>query len=124
MKRSCLILALIGLSGCSSYSETFDCPAGQGVGCKSLSRVNQMVEKGDLPFKDPEESVSSDVISPRLVKTDQAAPLHLNADIMGEPVMYAGAYKTSRIWFAGYKDSHGNYHGSHFVEPVLKGHEG
>lgn len=124
MKRCCLILGLVALPGCSSYSETFDCPAGQGVGCKSLSRVNQMVEKGDLPYKDPDDSTSSDVIRPRLVKTDQAAPLHLNADIMSAPVMYAGVPKTSRIWFAGHKDATGNYHGPHFVEPVLKSHEG
>lgn len=124
MKRSCLILALVALSGCSSYSETFDCPAGLGVGCKSLSRVNQMVEKGILPHKDPEDSISSDVIRPRLVKTDQVTPLHLNADILGAPVMYANAPKTNRIWFAGYKDVHGNYHGPHFMEPVSTGHEG
>ena len=124
MKRSFLILALIGLSGCSSYSETFDCPAGQGVGCKSLSRVNQMVEKGDLPHKDPEDFTSTDVIRPRLVKTDQASPLHLNADFIGAPVMYAEAPNSNRIWFAGYKDSNGNYHGPHFVEPVAKAQEG
>jgi hypothetical protein len=124
MKRSYLILVLVTLSGCSSYSETFDCPAGKGVGCKSLSRVNQMVETGDLPHKDPEDNALSDVIKSRLVKTDQAAPLHLNADIMGAPVMYAGGPKTNRIWFAGYKDVHGNYHGPHFVEPVLKAQEG
>ena len=124
MKRSCLIVALIALSGCSSYSETFDCPAGQGVGCKSLSRVNQMVETGDLPYKDPDDSGSSDVIKPRIVKTDQAAPLHLDANIMDVPVMYASSPKTTRIWFAGHKDETGNYHGAHFVEPALKAHEG
>src|SRR5438132_707356 len=104
MKRSFLVIALLLLPGCSSYSETFDCPAGQGVGCKSLSKVNQMVEKGDLPHKDPEDSSSSDVIKPRFVKTDQAAPLHLNPDLV--PVMYVSAFKTSRIWFAGHKDTH------------------
>jgi hypothetical protein len=124
MKRSCLIVALVALTGCSSYSETFDCPAGKGVGCKSLSRVNQMVETGDLPHKDPDDCTSSYVIKPRLVKTDQAAPLHLNADIMGAPVMYAGASKTNRIWFAGHKDARGNHHGPHFVEPTHKSQEG
>lgn len=117
MKRSCLMLGLVALSGCSSYSETFDCPAGQGIGCKSLSRVNQMVEKGDLPFKDPEDSGSSDVIRPRLVKADKAVPLNLNADIMEAP-------KPNRIWFAGHKDAKGNYHEAHFVEPASNSLEG
>lgn len=124
MKRSCLILCIVALSGCSSYSETFDCPAGQGVGCKSLSRVNQMVENGDLPHKDPEDSTSSDVIRPRLVKVDQATPLHTNADLMGAPVMYASDSKANRIWFAGYKDGHGTYHSAHFVEPSSKSQKG
>ena len=124
MKRSCLVVALIALSGCSSYSETFDCPAGQGVGCKSLSRVNQMVEKGQLPHKELEDSVSSDVIKTRPVKVDHSTPLHLNADLMGAPVMYASAPKTSRIWFAGHKDSRGNVHGPHYLDAVLKAQEG
>lgn len=115
MKKVCLMLS-VALSGCSTYSETFDCPAGQGVGCKSLSKVNQMVEKGELPHKDPDDVISSDIIKARPVKTDQAAPVHLNADIM-----YASS-KFNRIWFAGHKDIHGNYHEAHFVEPAsLKG---
>ena len=32
------------LCACSTTSETFDCKAGKGVGCKSISEVNQMVD--------------------------------------------------------------------------------
>ena len=38
------------LSGCMGiYEGGFECPPGKGVGCKSISDVNQMVEQGDLP---------------------------------------------------------------------------
>jgi len=34
------------LSGCSTTSEVFDCEAGKGIGCKSISEVNRLVEQG------------------------------------------------------------------------------
>ena len=38
----------VSLGGCSTTSETFDCKEGKGVGCKSISEVNQMVDQGAL----------------------------------------------------------------------------
>ena len=45
-------IALVGfvLCGCDNYAETFDCKPGIGVGCQSLSTVNQMVEEDKLPI--------------------------------------------------------------------------
>lgn len=38
------------LAGCMGiYEEGFDCPPGKGVGCKSISEVNAMVNQGLLP---------------------------------------------------------------------------
>jgi hypothetical protein len=31
------------------YEGGFECPPGEGVGCKSISEVNQMVNDGELP---------------------------------------------------------------------------
>ena len=45
-----MISSLLSLVGCSSYQEQFDCPPGSGVGCKSLSDVDQLVESGKLPI--------------------------------------------------------------------------
>jgi conjugal transfer pilus assembly protein TraV len=52
-KNSICLLTLIALTGltltgCSSYQNQFDCPPGQGVGCKSVSQVDDMVENGHL----------------------------------------------------------------------------
>jgi len=42
----------IGLSGCMGiYEGGFECPPGKGVGCKSISEVNQMINAGMLPVK-------------------------------------------------------------------------
>ena len=46
------LILLPVLSGCSVmgvYEGGFDCPAGSGVGCKSISEVNEMVNGGALP---------------------------------------------------------------------------
>jgi hypothetical protein len=43
MKKIAIIVAL-GLTGCSHYSNHFDCPYGDGVGCASLSKVNQLLD--------------------------------------------------------------------------------
>ena len=43
-------LGALLLSGCSTYQETFECKPGKGVGCRSLSHVNQMVDAGADPF--------------------------------------------------------------------------
>lgn len=40
----------ISLSGCMGiYEGGFECPAGTGVGCKSISDVNEMVNLGEIP---------------------------------------------------------------------------
>lgn len=43
------LIILFGFAGCAPYAEQFDCGVGLGVGCKSLSSVNQMIEEGSLP---------------------------------------------------------------------------
>ncbi len=45
------------LSGCGSYSGSFDCPIGEGLKCASLSEVNQKIDRGALNFGFPSEKV-------------------------------------------------------------------
>lgn len=35
-------------SGCTSYSNNFDCPYGKGMGCSSLSTVNKIIDANSL----------------------------------------------------------------------------
>ena len=54
-----LITASLCLTGCMGvYEGGFECPPGEGVGCKSISEVNQMVEQGELPKKQNEPQAS------------------------------------------------------------------
>ncbi len=62
----CLSLCLTGCMGI--YEGGFECPAGTGVGCKSISDVNTMVNRNQLPGvknqETEENTVSYDPKSP------------------------------------------------------------
>lgn len=99
MKKLSLLLCLISLSGCSTYSETFDCSPGLGVGCKSLSQVNQMVEKGHLPLREEEDISRITPIPDRLIPKD--CPVTLTAEAAPTP--------TQRMWLAPRRDFHAQF---------------
>lgn len=43
-KTMVAILCSVGVSACSTYSSTLDCPYGEGLRCASISRVNHMID--------------------------------------------------------------------------------
>lgn len=43
-KKISYISLILILSGCSVYKSSFDCPAKKGVGCESVSKVNELVD--------------------------------------------------------------------------------
>ena len=47
MRKLCFLLPFL-LAGCSSYEVEFDCPAGKGLTCASLSEVNRQIDLGSL----------------------------------------------------------------------------
>lgn len=62
-----LVCAGMSLVGCTSYSNKFDCPYGQGVGCASISKVDKMIDahmiktEEDLPTLDRASSFKRQV---------------------------------------------------------------
>lgn len=48
MKNILLTGALFLGTGCSSYETAFTCSPGTGVGCKSASEIDQMIEVGEI----------------------------------------------------------------------------
>ena len=88
-------LGALLLSGCSTYQETFECKPGKGVGCRSLSHVNQMVDAGVLPL----ESTQS--------------PQNVTLPPVKQPML--------RIWLADYKDGEGIVHEAALVHVPLQG---
>lgn len=54
------------LTGCMGiYEGGFECPAGMGVGCKSISEVNAMVDHGVLPIISQEMRADFDRNAPK-----------------------------------------------------------
>ncbi len=48
------------LTGCMGvYDGGFECPPGEGVGCKSISAVNQMVNEGEIPKEQGERHATT-----------------------------------------------------------------
>lgn len=74
------------LSGCMGiYEGGFECPPGKGVGCKSITEVNDMVNQGVLPLpttsSQSSEAVESDEIKDGFCKNNpsKSCPLALDA---------------------------------------------
>ena len=65
------------LQGCMGvYEGGFECSPGHGVGCKSISEVNQMVNEGELPKKqnDPQTPCKECGSSPDSQKRSSEKP--------------------------------------------------
>lgn len=124
----------INLCGCSTTSETFDCKPGQGVGCKPISEVNQMVDQQTLGKETAQSkqsilpvqaaSFSNPIIatnSPR-IETSQgnlasrpaAIPLSDTITVQRIPEEYL------RVWIAPSQDQQGNLHEGSVIHTILK----
>ena len=86
-------LSLILLTGCGIYKSNFDCPAGEGIGCKPVGEVLEMIvesEDGeDLFIKDlhqantARKNSSKQTAKPKIQKPG-LEPLTLTQDETGE----------------------------------------
>ena len=103
LKLILLLLTLPTLSGCMTYSESFDCPPGRGVGCKSLSQVNDMVETGALPL---EKTNTTRELNQKVTQESQKPEGWIEVK---------NSTPNLRIWMAGYQDEGGNLHGPSYV---------
>ena len=93
-----ILLILLCLSGCTHFSETFDSTPGKGVGAKSITTVNQMIDQNQL--KKPDFNYHDQILSPGQTKR------------LSESVL--------RIWLAPYIDPHGNAHEASYVNTVIR----
>jgi conjugal transfer pilus assembly protein TraV len=117
----------LSLCACSTTSETFDCPSGKGVGCKSISEVNQMVDRGTLG-RDAEEgkqsilplqSLSAPIMAtdPSAVERDKASAKISLSDTMA---VHRAREEHLRVWIAPFQDEQGNLHEGSIIHTVLK----
>ena len=113
--RLIIVLLSCYLSACSSYRSSFDCPAETGVGCKSISQINQDINQGNL-YDSSKTKVKSKKISvkPRL-PFPQVIPniLHNNkVSRLPESVI--------RIWIAPRLAKDGSYQEAQYIHEVLE----
>ena len=120
------------LSACSTSSEVFECEAGKGVGCKSISTVNKMVEQGKLSNND--EPDSSKAVAPVFAPNGLTHDA-LTAETMTAPTKTADneeivlSDQTTvnrvreehlRVWVAPFQDDQGNLHEGSVIHTVIR----
>ena len=122
-KHNQIIVALfvgILLSGCSTTSETFDCKAGKGVGCKSISQVNNMVDEGSLGSEKEGNLVtplSSPIITTASLSSNSSGQ---NIAFSDDMVVHRIREEHLRVWITPFQDQQGNLHEGTIVHTVLK----
>ncbi len=125
------ILAVLALlSGCASHmNEEFDCPAGKGMGCQSVTEVKKKLNQGQISV--PETTTEA---YQRGGSGSLAAPLVMNATRLStgealEPVSFIDSNgmmiqrtpeKPLRVWIAPYQDQEGNLREASVVHTVVR----
>lgn len=117
------------LCACSTTSETFDCPAGKGVGCKSISAVNHMVNQGEQPHTPLGSLEERGVqfitpLSAPVISADSPGVETLskqsNIPLSDTMAVHRMQEEHLRVWIAPFQDTQGNLHEGSIVHTVLK----
>jgi conjugal transfer pilus assembly protein TraV len=113
------VLMGVSLVGCSTTSQTFDCQAGKGVGCQSISQVNKMVDRGELA--NPKDDTSSSPVSPVIAPNSpsQAVPSQ-DVALSDDMVVHRIREEHLRVWIAPFQDQNGNLYEGTTIHTVLK----
>jgi len=116
------LIALSFLSGCSTTSEVFECEAGKGIGCKSISEVNKMVDTGKLAHNDEHDFLKA--VAPVFEKYTPATETReagLNEIVLSDQTMVSRVQEAPlRVWIAPFQDEQGNLHEGSVIHPVIR----
>ena len=129
----------LNLCACSTTSETFDCKAGKGVGCKSISEVNRMVDsdtrvqggleenevKKDkqsmlLPLETASPSSSIMPTGSLAVEREKILSQHSEIPLSDTITVHRVQEEHLRVWIAPFQDEQGNLHEGSVVHTVFK----
>lgn len=125
-----LFLLVTTITGCTPYSESFDCPPGLGVGCKSLNIINRMVEQGQLPLEKEVENGPQDAphnLPSQEVPTDkseyEAKNSHHHQSLHSKKPLLSGTFSNGshlKLWVGSYEEGPGIIHGPSMVYVAIK----
>lgn len=112
-----LTLLLLGLTACSTAHESFDTQAFEGVGAKSISEVNRMIDRGEISGVHSDERAAKTVTP--LVSTAPLPPVSLTPIVLSDnTVIHRQAEQVMRIWIAPFQDQQGNFYEASVVHTV------
>ena len=119
LSQAISFLCLLTLTACSSASESFDSEATKGVGAKSISEVNAMIDQGKIDGLKSEVDQAS-VVAPVVVQ--KAVPIANPETIVlsDHSVIQRQPEQHMRIWFAPFQDINGNFHEPSVVHTLLR----
>ena len=107
IKRTIIMLCGLLLTGCSVTKETFDCKYSKGVGCRSITEVNTMLNDGKLNLS------GSNMVKPK------NAPIK-DPFQTDNRIVQRVTEQHLRVWVAPHEDEQGNFHEETKVHTVLR----
>ena len=112
-----LISGFLLLTGCSTTSETFDTQAVEGVGAKSITKVNAMVNQGE--FVGSDQSSLSKVTTPVFSTFDTKNLDFEQVPLSHKTITYRQPEKHQRVWIAPFQDAQGNLHEASLIHTLI-----
>lgn len=115
MRKIFALCLLVNVGGCASYESRFDCNAPSGSGCRSVSEINEMVNRKELGTEQRIEATKPDENHLSGISYSEN-----NADIAANTRVIRLPERTMRIWVDGFSDDKGDYVGETRVYTVLE----
>ena len=115
MRFACRILFVITsiiLSSCGTHKMHFDCKASSGMGCKSVSEVNESVDNTGASGR------VSLLVHP-LLDNNLDNSLDTNPNNNLDSSVSRTKEKTLKIWVNNYVDSRSNFRGEQYIYTVV-----
>jgi len=121
LKISLMVICTLGLSACGAYTEHFKCKAQSGLGCCSISQVNDLVNQGwpttDARKKEPVKKPSFferlfQAKRSKKVQSSETSALPLQNFLNHNP-------QNLRIWIAPY-ETQNQYCDAQFVYSTIE----
>lgn len=120
MQKLLITIMVTLLTACSSYNSGFECKAGKGINCTSVSKINNMVDSGN--FNEGEKNpASKNKIKKETIKVANKIPFPL---VLPNDLHHVEVQRipetTLRIWVAPYVSSQDGYIEAQYVHEVLE----
>lgn len=115
-KKFSFLGVLLGLTACSTAHESFDTEATKGVGAKSISEVNRMIDRGEISGVSDERAPKT--VTPLVSTAPLPSPSLTPIVLSDNTVIHRQAEQVMRIWIAPFQDQQGNFYEASVVHTV------